>query len=225
MDKQCGGTREPCTGDGCNPTGGCVDPDDPNPYPGYNDDYYSYYFEFSDGSTLSGTSEDNIVTVNVGGFTFDLHVSCSDEFYGPDETPGTADDGYGEKDGPYQNLGHPAVTNYQIFKYKIDDKKDKCELDKQCGGNRANKYGGFNIHPNPTSSVLQVDMSTYLGLQGNIEIYDQIGNLVHTQQVNQIPDETIPIDMSKHPSGNYHVKVHIPDLQVILFNQFILARY
>ena len=63
-------------------------------------------------------------------------MSCSDAFYGPDETPGTADDGYGEKDGPYQSQGHPAVTNYKIFKYKIDDKKDKCELDKECGGSR-----------------------------------------------------------------------------------------
>ncbi|MFQ5410116.1 MAG: hypothetical protein ACE5FI_17035, partial [Anaerolineales bacterium] len=99
--------------------------DDPNPPIG--DKYSSYWIEFETGDVISGTSVNNSVQVNVAGFDMSLHVSCSDSFLGPDDTAGTADDGYGAKEDPSEAAGHPRVTRYHIWRY------NKGALHKECG--------------------------------------------------------------------------------------------
>jgi len=97
----------------------CPALDDPNT--ALND--YSYDFLFADGSRVFGTSDKNTVDVTVAGKTFELHISCSDQF----------ENGYGDKGGPVQGV-NPKVTAWRIWKYKDADKGiGSCKLSKTCG--------------------------------------------------------------------------------------------
>jgi hypothetical protein len=100
----------------------CVADDDPNAP--RDDDYYSYVFEFENGESVRGTSEDKEAIVQVGIYEMKLKVDCSDEFK----------NGYGKKNDPSGDEGHPRVIFYQLWKYKIDAKKSTCKLDKECVG-------------------------------------------------------------------------------------------
>jgi uncharacterized repeat protein (TIGR01451 family) len=101
----------------CTPT---TDNSDPNPPMVV--EYYSYVFNFSDGSTASGTQDRALdghnLAVNVDGVDMIIHGSCSDDF----------PDGYGEKGDPTLADGHPSLDTYHIWLYKADG-----TLDKECG--------------------------------------------------------------------------------------------
>ena len=98
---------------------------DPNAPPGISK-YKSYLFEFENGEVVSGTSGPNTITVTAGGFTMNLHISCSDAYLGPDEVAGTPDDGFGETQDPTEADGHPRVNRYHIWKYKNGELKKEC---------------------------------------------------------------------------------------------------
>jgi uncharacterized repeat protein (TIGR01451 family) len=90
-------------------------------------DYIQYTFNFVNGQTITGTSENNTAFLpNAGGPSADnptgmnVHVSCSDEFPG----------GWGEKDGPDQNVD----TAWQLNSFEINKIKDG-KIDKTCSGN------------------------------------------------------------------------------------------
>ena len=115
------------------PTGFCVNKDDPNELL----HKYSYNFTFADGTQLLGSSDDNVISVTVADATFDLHISCSDDFSG----------GYGDKDGPIADqmpIQYP-VTNYKIWKYK-NVGKSTCELKGTCSGPNSDDYEGSKTH-------------------------------------------------------------------------------
>jgi hypothetical protein len=102
----------------------CVQQDDPNtPLAGK---YYSYEFEFEELSTgntivVQGTSPTKTATVSPFGTSFDIHISCSDDFPG----------GFGKKDGP--KAGDDAkVLSYTIWKYDVDKKTGDCEFKGSC---------------------------------------------------------------------------------------------
>lgn len=97
--------------------GDCWFGDDPSPALN-SDKYSSYYFEFSNGEILKGTSEKNDINVNVNGKSFIMHVSCSD----------TYQNGYGDKGGPQPEHG-VSVVDYKIYKYH--NKNGKCKI-KEC---------------------------------------------------------------------------------------------
>jgi hypothetical protein len=110
--------------------------DDPNPL----QHKYSYDFTFADGTRRTGTSDDNTVAVVVAGASFDLHVSCSDEFA----------DGYGEKGGPSAGIWpvqHP-VVEFKIWKY-ADAGSGSCELKGTCAGPGGNPDGDGAKKPKP----------------------------------------------------------------------------
>ncbi|MBI2912996.1 MAG: hypothetical protein HYY03_03655, partial [Chloroflexi bacterium] len=92
-------------------------------------------FTFVDGShideTWTGGNEATVTTS--AGLTMTIHVSCSDRFFGPDKTQGTADDGYGEKGDPTQSKGHPRIATVDgHLNYKISI-FEKGQLKKVCG--------------------------------------------------------------------------------------------
>ncbi len=94
---------------------------DPNVKPDGN----NYSFTFVNGVIIDGNSDNNTAFLpNAGGPSadnptgMDVHVSCSDKFPG----------GWGEKDGPDQNVD----TAWQIESYSIMKFKDG-KLDKSCG--------------------------------------------------------------------------------------------
>ncbi|HEX9682784.1 MAG TPA: hypothetical protein VGA13_06860 [Acidimicrobiales bacterium] len=67
--------------------------------------YIEFAFVFSDGHAESGVATSN--TWPIHGMA--IHVSCSDTFLGPDNQPGTADDGYSSAGAqPEWNDGNPA---------------------------------------------------------------------------------------------------------------------
>ena len=103
------------------PTRFCVDEDDPNPLI----HQHSYNFTFGDGTEIIGSSDENVVTVTVSDATFDLHISCSDDFPG----------GFGRKDGPKadQIPEEFPVSHYTIWKYR-NVGKPSCELREVCSG-------------------------------------------------------------------------------------------
>ena len=114
-------TGEPTAIPTSHPTRFCVALDDPNSL----QHKYSYDFHFAEGTRIVGTSDDNVITVNVANAVFDLHVSCSDDF----------EDGYGEKDGPKAGqvpVQYP-VSEFKIWKYKNID-SESCYLKGVCSG-------------------------------------------------------------------------------------------
>lgn len=119
----------------------------PNPLPPDDDKWYSYAFNFVNGMTVTGLSEDNEPFVSeVGGTSVDnptgtdMHVSCSDEFPG----------GWGEKAGPEEGVD----TAWQIASFYIVKYKDG-EVDKTCGD-----PSGFPT----TEKVTDIDPIHYLGV-------------------------------------------------------------
>jgi hypothetical protein len=80
---------------------------------------YEWCFEFADGVTECGLSDSNTDTIN----DMTVHLSCSanyDAF------------GYPDKDQPDASLGDPAVVEYSVTKWKVDD-DGVCDEDKTCG--------------------------------------------------------------------------------------------
>ena len=98
-----------------------VNPNDPNSP--LTEDYKSYVFNFTNGTTVSGVSEDNFAEEIVDGYHMELHVSCSDDF----------PNGYGAKGDPTQSEGHPEIASYQIWKYRVDTNHAPIELQSTCG--------------------------------------------------------------------------------------------
>jgi hypothetical protein len=122
MDKTCGpgGTGETPRHPACFVPPRCTDIEDPNTVAKKQ----TYEFFFADGTYIIGASNDNTVTRTVAGKSVELHISCSDDYYG----------GYGQKSGPTQGV-NPKVLWFQIWKYKDSDKGDSaCSLEKTCYG-------------------------------------------------------------------------------------------
>ena len=101
---------------------------------------YSYDFTFADGTVINGFSDDNTVDVTVDGQTFELHISCSDDFA----------DGWGEKGGPVEGQ-HQQVTSYQIRKFKYPGNSN-CYVYKECFDNYPTARPSKAPTPSPTKN-------------------------------------------------------------------------
>jgi hypothetical protein len=114
------------------------------PVPGEIKDGKGYTFNFVNGVTITGVSEDNVAFLPDAGGTdannptgMEVHVSCSDEFPG----------GFGEKDGP----DPVADSAWQIESFEITEIKDFQVEKVKCSGN----FGPPPPPPNPSIQIVK----------------------------------------------------------------------
>jgi len=77
-----------------------------------------------------------------------------------------------------------------------------------------NNTQDINVYPNPTNGVLTVVIKNYeLGITNQVEVYNMLGEKVHSQFT--INNSQFTIDLSNNPSGVYLYKVTAQDGNII----------
>ena len=65
----------------------------------------------------------------------------------------------------------------------------------------------IRIYPNPASDYIEVDLKQYEGKKVTLYIYNQVGKLVHTQQIERASATPIHLDMDKQTNGQMLLRV------------------
>lgn len=69
-------------------------------------------------------------------------------------------------------------------------------------------YSSINIYPNPTTSILNIELSNNQKIEGEIEVYNLNGQKVHEIKANNKSTKT---DISNLSSGTYILHFHLED--------------
>ena len=73
----------------------------------------------------------------------------------------------------------------------------------------------ITLFPNPSTEYLHVDLKSYLGQAAQIEIFNELGQEMTTQEVKTISVEPVSFDVRKYPAGSYTVSVRIGEEGVV----------
>ncbi|MBX2929936.1 MAG: T9SS type A sorting domain-containing protein, partial [Saprospiraceae bacterium] len=82
---------------------------------------------------------------------------------------------------------------------------------------------GFEVHPNPTSGELNVDLIQYLGREVRVELYSLTGQLLRFVEIEEVQTTVERLDLSALQSGMYLVKVKSRELPDVT-QRVVLAR-
>ena len=69
------------------------------------------------------------------------------------------------------------------------------------------EIGAVRVFPNPANALFSVDLSPFEGLQVRLEVYNQVGKLVHSATIEKATTAAFELDLSNAPVGAYVVKV------------------
>ncbi|MFK7807653.1 MAG: lysyl oxidase family protein [Saprospiraceae bacterium] len=70
-------------------------------------------------------------------------------------------------------------------------------------------WSDFTIYPNPVNELLVVNLASYEGLNGEIQVYDQLGQLRLSQTIDRISKKAITMDVEELASGFYFLFVEL----------------
>jgi spore coat protein A, manganese oxidase len=70
-----------------------------------------------------------------------------------------------------------------------------------------NKSSVISIFPNPTESDFNIDLKSYWGQSATIYLYNELGELIVTKQVDKVSNDLINMDVSNVISGQYMVRI------------------
>ena len=65
----------------------------------------------------------------------------------------------------------------------------------------------ITIFPNPVNDMLNIEFKEYLGSKTQINIYNLVGELVYSEQVNPTFNDIIQLDLSAMKAGIYMVNI------------------
>ena len=112
-------------------------------------------------------------------------------------------------DAPVQNPAHPdyCKTCRPDVVYKVH--LEGIAFDSIPGpANQATGYLGYEVFPNPSDGHFQVQIESADERQTTLLVYDVQGKLVHQQEIELIPGQTmIDIAMVSFSAGIYHVRI------------------
>jgi Secretion system C-terminal sorting domain len=72
---------------------------------------------------------------------------------------------------------------------------------------KINKLSNIQLSPNPATSYVDVNLESYVGESATLLIYNYLGQIMVTQKLNEVPNATQRIDVSKFQAGNYVLRV------------------
>ena len=67
--------------------------------------------------------------------------------------------------------------------------------------------GAVRVFPNPANDVINVDLSPFEGVQVQLDVFNQIGKLVHSATIDKATATAFELDLSDAPVGSYVIKV------------------
>jgi len=70
------------------------------------------------------------------------------------------------------------------------------------------------VFPNPTHNEVEVDMSSLAGQQGQLSVFNQMGQLMFSLELEQITHSPIRLELDQLPTGVYHLMM-IADGQIV----------
>ena len=70
-----------------------------------------------------------------------------------------------------------------------------------------NLSNSIKVYPNPVSDELMIDLDSYSGKSGLIQLYNQVGQLTQTLKVEEIGISPVRLQVGQQPSGLYHVMI------------------
>ncbi len=83
--------------------------------------------------------------------------------------------------------------------------------------------GNLLVFPNPTNDIVNVDLSPFEGKQVTVSVYNQVGKLVVSKQIEKANTIALEMDLSEMPVGSYIVKVQ-PESQRSISKIIQIAR-
>lgn len=67
----------------------------------------------------------------------------------------------------------------------------------------------IKLFPNPTSDLVQLDLSEYAGKSAQIEVYSMLGERFDSQQISELSKELLQLDLSSYEAGTYTFSISI----------------
>ncbi|HFC00033.1 MAG TPA: T9SS type A sorting domain-containing protein, partial [Phaeodactylibacter sp.] len=82
----------------------------------------------------------------------------------------------------------------------------------------------LSIFPNPTNEKISVNISTFLGKDIQIQIFDARGFLVLEKNIKESSKHILPFDLKKYPSGLYFLSLKV-NKQKRITQSFMITKY
>ena len=111
----------------------------------------------------------------------------------------------------------PANT-FLSLKGKIEVEQDE---EKTIPKNKNIDENSVNIFPNPTSQYVNIEIKDHIGESARIEIFDQQGKLMSTNQIDKIENRPYNIDLTNYTNGIYTATIIVGD-KMRLAKQFVV---
>ena len=67
--------------------------------------------------------------------------------------------------------------------------------------------GAVRVFPNPANDVINVDLSPFEGVQVQLDVFNQVGKLVHSATIEKATATAFELNLSDQPVGSYIIKV------------------
>lgn len=67
--------------------------------------------------------------------------------------------------------------------------------------------GAVRVFPNPANALINVDLSPFEGVQVQLDVFNQVGKLVHSATIDKATATAFELDLSDAPVGSYVIKV------------------
>lgn len=79
------------------------------------------------------------------------------------------------------------------------------------------------LFPNPTNSILYVDLSKLAGFNAKMDFLMSNGQLIETFNYEPIPNDLVHLNILDYPNGTYFLKIHLTT-DVVITKQFIIMK-
>ncbi len=81
----------------------------------------------------------------------------------------------------------------------------------------------ITLFPNPTNSILYIDLTKLAGFNAKMDLYMNSGQLIESFNYEPIPNDLVHINILDYPNGTYFLKIHLT-LDIVITKQFVIMK-
>ena len=106
---------------------------------------------------------------------------------------------------------------------RVAETSDEVEADGLKAWQTPEKSREITLFPNPTNSILYIDLTKLSGFNAKMDLYMNSGQLIESFNYEPIPNDLVHINILDYPNGTYFLKIHLTS-DIVITKQFVIMK-